>query len=198
MTFSPAYDRAVAEATAHHETSKTYSGNLFQPHAGYIKGLISRLKIATILDLGCGKGKQYEWVSPGDDDSGVPAGQTIEQFWGIKVAKHDPAWAPYAAEPEGRFDLVIQTHVMGCIPLEDVPAYKLRLYRFALKAVYLAEKLAPPKKVIYSQPETLARFFTHEEYADLMAPRGRHGLEVWLATSTPPDKTITRTQLRCR
>lgn len=148
--FSPEYHRALSEATAHHASSKTYSGKFLRPHAPFIKEVIDRLGCASILDYGCGKGAQYSWVSHGADAS-IPEGMTIEEFWGVPVTKYDPAYPPFAAEPVGKFDLVICTHTLGAIPRSDLPTVIDRLHSLAAKALYIAEKIGPVKKQVYSQ-----------------------------------------------
>lgn len=154
---SAAYDRALAEATAHHASSKTYSGKFLRPHKPFLVELIQRLGVTSILDYGCGKGAQYEWVDPAD-------GKTLEQSFGCTVSKYDPAWPPFAAEPTGQFDLVICTHVLGTIPIVDQTWLFGRLFGFATKAVYIAEKVGPVKKKVFSDPTVMPHDFTPERW----------------------------------
>lgn len=137
---SRAYAKALEESKRNHAESKTFSGKLLRPHAPFIKEIIDRLGCKSVLDYGCGKGAQYTWVSHGEGAS-IPAGMTIEQFWGVPVTKYDPAWPPFAKEPGSRFDLVICTHTLGAIPVGDRPWVVERLYSLARRAVYVAEKL---------------------------------------------------------
>lgn len=193
---SKAYHAAIQEATQHHLRSKTYSGLFLRPHAARIKEIIDRLKIRSILDYGCGKGRQYEWVSH-DDATGTPKGYTLEQFWGVTVRRYDPCWPPFAEAPEGRFDLVLCTHVLGSIPAPDFQAVKWNIYRYALKAVYFAEKLGPIGKKVFTAPEGMATArFSHGEYAAALCPTGRRDLEVWLCTRSQSNAVLTREQLR--
>lgn len=140
---SAAYHRAIAEATVHHAASKTYSGKLMRPHKPALTEIVNRLGIESALDYGCGKAAQYEWVDHVD-------GKRLEQIWGFPVTKYDPACLPFAAEPVGKFDLVICTHVLGSIPLEDMDWALARIIGFANKAVYFAEKIGPVKKTALS------------------------------------------------
>lgn len=142
---SQAYFRALEEAKAHHASNKTYSGKFLRPHKKVLTPLIMRLGIESALDYGCGKSKQYEWVDPED-------GRTLEQSWGFEVTKFDPAWPPFAAEPAGKYDLVICTHVLGSIPIIDLPWALTRILGFATKAAFFAEKLGPVKKTALSDP----------------------------------------------
>lgn len=146
---SIAYQRAIAAAQLHHASNKTYSGKFLRPHAPRIKNIIDNLGITSILDYGCGKGRQYEWISPGGDAS-IPAGETIESFWKIPVRKFDPAWPPFAVEPIGeQFDLVILTHVIGSVPLDDLQSFLAHVGSYAQKALYIAEKVGPAKKRVF-------------------------------------------------
>lgn len=143
---SKLYDKAVADAAAHHANSKTYSGKFLRPHKPYLSAMIADLEIRSALDYGCGKGEQYNWVDPED-------GKTLEQAWGFEVAKFDPCWPPFAAEPVGNFDLVICTHVLGSIPIKDLSWVVERMLTLATKAVYIAEKIGPIKKAVHGDRE---------------------------------------------
>ena len=137
---SPAYHAAL-EASKQVHKGKQFTGKFLRPHAPFIKEIIDRLGCKTVLDYGCGKGQQYEWVIPS-------TGQTIEQFWGVTVTKYDPAYQPFAKEPEGKFDLVICTQVLGAIPVSDIPWVVDRLYALANKAIYVSERLGDARKVL--------------------------------------------------
>lgn len=177
--FTPEYYRALAEATTHHAASKTYSGKFLRPHAPFIKEIIDRLGCKSVLDYGCGKGAQYSWVSHGEDAS-IPKGMTIEEYWGVPVAKFDPAYPPFAAEPVGPYDLVLCTHTLGAIPRSDLSMVIGRLYALATKAVYAAEKIGPVKKKVYSQ----------EILRPLGYQRGHWEREL-RAVAIPPDLEVT-------
>ena len=137
---SPAY-LAALEASKEIHKGKQFTGKFLRPHAPFIKEIIDRLGCKTILDYGCGKGQQYEWVMPN-------AGTTIEQYWGVTVTKYDPAYKPFANEPVGKFDLVICTQVLGAIPVSDLEWVIDRLYSLAGKAIYVSERLGEARKVL--------------------------------------------------
>ena len=69
---------AALEASKQVHKGKQFTGKFLRPHAPFIKEIIDRLGCKTVLDYGCGKGQQYEWIIPS-------TGQTIEQFWGVTV-----------------------------------------------------------------------------------------------------------------
>jgi hypothetical protein len=168
MPPSNAYFAALEDSKRIHE-GKSFTGKFLRPHAIFIKEIIDRLGCKTVLDYGCGKGQQYEWVIPS-------TGQTIEQFWGVPVTKYDPAYPPFVKEPEGKFDLVICTQTLRTIPLEDRGWVIDRLYSHAAKALYISERLGFARK---SSGEAGAAW----ERADWIAAIARDSrLEVILAT----------------
>lgn len=175
------YLKALAEAKTHHESSKTYSGKFLRPHAPFIKEIIDRLGCRSVLDYGCGKGRQYEW-RPENDAGSIPKGQSIEEFWGVPVTKYDPAWEPFSKRPAGRFDLVICTHTIGSIPIPDLWWVTLEIQRYAVQAVYYAEKLGEVGKQVYSDPGVMPRGWSRDRWAEVLKPKGRPMLEVWFAT----------------
>lgn len=142
---SAEYLAAIEEGKRHHASSKTYSGSLLRPHKPFLTEMVGRLSVESILDVGAGKGKQYRWVDPVD-------GKTLEQAWGVPVRKYDPCWPPYSEEPEGQFDLVLCTHTVSLIPEADLSWFMARLFRFATKGVFIAEKIGERKKAEVSDP----------------------------------------------
>lgn len=177
--------------------SKTYSGLLLRPHAAAIGALIREHGCRSVLDVGCGKGEQYRWVSPGPPHSAVPSGLTLEQFWGVEVTKYDPAVPAYVAEPRGTFDAVLCTHVLGSVPTVDLPWFIDRLYGWASRVVYVAEKLGPVKKRVLDDVPGLPRGYQRADWLRVLdRPAGR-GLHVVLSTTGDESGTI-REQVRIR
>lgn len=132
-----------------HKRKKLYSGKFIRFYVQNIKQLIDELGCKTMLDYGCGKGMQ--WVTPFDPklrgfieegEGGIP----LEKFLGVKVTKYDPGVAEFSKEPEGKFDLVICTQVLGAIPARDIPWVVARMFSFAKKAVYVGEAGGATKK----------------------------------------------------
>jgi SAM-dependent methyltransferase len=150
---SKAYDEALQDSIRHHQTSKTFSGSLAFHHAEAIKDVINAVGATTVLDYGCGKGIQYE----GED--------SLETLWGVPVTKYDPAIERFAREPDGSFDLVICTHSLGCVPVDDMPAIIDRVYRRATKAVYVGELIGSVKKKVFRHPERFAYGWAAADWA---------------------------------
>ena len=174
MKPSPAYHAAL-EASKHVHKGKQFTGKFLRPHAPFIKEIIDRLGCKTVLDYGCGKGQQYEWVIPS-------TGQTIEQFWGVTVTKYDPAYLPFAKEPEGKFDIVLCTQVLGAIPFVDRQWVVNRLYSFATKAIYISERLGAARKVLGDNSLRGADWSAAEWQFGVLPESGEAPVEVTLAT----------------
>lgn len=164
VQLSKAHDEAVREGARHHKSSKTYSGSLMRPHVPYLLNMVARHRCKSALDYGCGKGTQYQWRDP------FSGHRTVEERFGFEVFKYDPCWPPFAAEPEGRYDLVICTHTLALIPLQDLDAVIQRLFGFANKAVFIAEKIGDRKKGEVDDPTKRAIGWTAEQWLDRLAP----------------------------
>ena len=109
-----------------HENQNVYNGSALILHAQSIKDIIEMLNVKTILDYGCGKGKQYSKEKIHE-----------EYFKGIQPAMYDPAVDQFSDLPKGKFDLVICTDVLEHIPEEDLNDFLQELYSKADTAVYL-------------------------------------------------------------
>lgn len=165
---SEAYRRALKEAQRHHAAAKTYSGRFLRSHKPALTELIRAEGIESCLDYGCGKGEQYRWVDPSD-------GKTLEEAWGFEVAKFDPAWPPYADEPEGQFDLVLCTHTLGSIPIKDHDWVIPRLIGHARKVLYVAEKIGPIKKGVHGAREGMVQGWSRLAWATALIRHAQPG-----------------------
>lgn len=141
-----AYYRALDRTQRHHahKQGKTFSGRFtWKQHRDRIKELIDRFGAKTMLDYGCGWGKQYL-------ERDAETGQSLAEMWGIDPFKYDPGVPHFAKAPKGKFDIVICVQVLGSIPTADLPAIIDRLYAHANKAVYVAERVGQqPHKAIF-------------------------------------------------
>jgi hypothetical protein len=160
---SDKYFQALSLTQRHHDSqSKTFSGQFTWKNRHVIKEIIDRFDVKSILDYGCGRGKQYY-------ENNNEFGQTLEQYWGIVTTKYDPGVRRFSQEPRGKFDLVICVQVLGSIPRGDIPWVVDRLYNFANKAIFVAERLGTPRKQIYAtMAEDMPHGITKEEWIDLL------------------------------
>lgn len=177
------YNLALEASKKIHE-GKQFTGKFLRPHAIFIKEIIDRLEVKSILDFGCGKGQQYEWIIPATN-------QTIEDFWGVKVTRYDPAYPPFAAEPEGTFDLVICTQVLGAIPITDHPWVIDRLYAFANKALYVSERLGDARKIV-GNPNLRAFDYTPQQWLTALTRSKPIEVTVAFRNINPDGQKITK------
>lgn len=180
--FSDAYYKALEDSKKHHQTSKTFSGKFLLKHADPIKEIIEQYGVKTILDYGCGKGMQY-WMPLPDD-------RTLEEYWGIEVTKFDPAWPEFSKEPTGVFDLVLCTHVLGTIPIPDLPQFVQRLFSYTARngILYVAERIGLPKKDWTDASTQCPIGWTAMQWIDLITPLRPGGRKVFLTVAYPrPD-----------
>ena len=102
-------DDLIAQYRQMHDSSPDmFAGLSLMPHIHRIKRLIDQTGAKTILDYGCGKGKQYERpITVGKETF-----DNLEAFWGVEVFKYDPGYEPFSHFPGGTFDGVICTDVL--------------------------------------------------------------------------------------
>ena len=189
LKLSKEYFIGVEEGRRHHASNKTYSGKLLRPHKPFLTEMVERLGAQSALDYGAGKGDQWTWVDPAD-------GKTIEQVWGFPVAKYDPCWPPFAAEPEGTYDLVICTHTLALIPVVDLPKIMARLYAFANKGVFIAEKIGERKKGEVADPKKRAINWTARDWLGWVGGLaiGRPKIETVLSTREQTARGVITTR----
>jgi len=137
------YDEALEATKKFHTSQKRFSGRFLLRYTPEIKLLIKKYGCKTMLDYGCGKGIQYEQPI---DETGV----MMEDYLGVKVSKYDPGWSAFAAEPQGKYDIVVCTQVLGSIPVCDLDWVINRIYSFAKKVVFIGEKIAPCRKTLHA------------------------------------------------
>jgi len=182
---SPAYQAALEQSIAHQRGAKTWSGGLMFRHAHRIHEIIKKYEVKSILDYGCGKGRQYFRKLEGHDNL------TVEELWGIQPFKYDPAvpsdfkrpeevplsWAPSQVLPPNKtWDLVIVTHVLGSIPLVDLRDWVIpEIYSRANKVIFVTENLNDPKKdeaIFAGEVADKPRRWTEQQWWELLNPEG--------------------------
>lgn len=94
-------------------------GRSIRSHVDEIADLVRRTKALSLLDYGCGQGKQY-------------ALKGVHEAWGgLMPTLYDPAVRQFRHKPRGRFDGVICTDVLEHVPEDELPAVMGDLSRYA-------------------------------------------------------------------
>lgn len=169
---SKAYWGALEMAKNHHITSKTFSGKFLKRYLVELGAIIKEYRCHTVLDLGCGKASIYKELD-------------LEKEWGVTVTKYDPAVPEFEKEPEGKFDLVICTHVLGSIPIVDLGWFIDRMYGFANRAVYVAERVSHGRKDWCDITESCPVGWTAVRWLDELSPRRPEGIDLLFTVVYP-------------
>jgi len=152
---SPRYRRLVEQYQLMHTQGEirlgippeqTFPGQSLPPQAPHIKRMIKASGARTLLDYGCGKGRQYWPHRIRDEQEGIEY-PDIKSFWGISdVRCYDPGYAPFTELPTGTYDGVICTDVLEHCPEEDVPWIIAELFHYAEKFLYANVACFPARK----------------------------------------------------
>lgn len=175
MTFSKDFDIALRQTQKFHTKEKGFSGRFMIRYIEDIRQIAQAHNAKSILDYGCGRGAQY--AEPLEIDGRLIK---IEDYLGVHdITKYDPGYPPFAREPNGRFDLVICTQVLGSIPIGDLPAVLDRIFSYAIRAVYVGEVLNDaPRKTLHHALASAGKMphaWSREQWADqVRAAASRH------------------------
>ncbi len=125
--FSETYKKSVEEGALFHATHKTWSGKGTLQYKEYLKFLIEKYDIKTVLDFGCGKGIQYSIYN-------------LDKELGITVTQYDPCIHGLEAWPTEQFDMVIALDCIGRINVNDLNWLYETFSLWATKCVFTASQ----------------------------------------------------------
>jgi hypothetical protein len=160
--------------------SSSWAGTDCKNYHNQIRVLMDKYAAKTVLDYGCGKGRQYQnLVSYGMPHDKVTEPMTFQtRINADSVYKFDPCVKEFEIEPVGQtFDTVICTQVLGSIPDVDIPWLRDKLMNYATKFVFIGlHKLDKPvksKKRMYdpnwiTYPRTIEWY--QEQFANWTGP----------------------------
>ena len=115
-----------------------YTGDMLFPNLEYIVKLIELTEAKSLLDFGCGKGKQYSgWGE-----------LTAHITLGMMPALYDPGVKEFEEIPEGKFDGVYSTDVMEHIPKDELSDALEIIFSKASKFVFLAICTQPAMQLL--------------------------------------------------
>lgn len=127
------------------DPAKTFDGHSLRKHVEQIGELVKATGAETILDYGSGKALYYDRL-PGEPADGRI--RTLAAWGNPRITCYDPAYPPFADEPEGAFDGVISTDVLEHIPEDDVPWVLHELFSRAKRFVYAVAACYPARKTL--------------------------------------------------
>ncbi len=152
------YLQSVEIGKRFQKENSSWGGDDCKNYHNQIRVLMDKYCASTVLDYGCGKGRQYENLVP----YGLPNDKITEPMTfqtrinATTVYKYDPCVEGYDIEPFGQtFDAVICTQVLGSIPDADIEWIKNKLMKYATKFVFIGlhnpYKPLKAKKRMYDQ-----------------------------------------------
>jgi len=121
----------IEQYKEYHKDYTKYPGDNLAPQLHHILELIQITQSTTLLDYGCGKGKQWT-------NNVLPVTPTL----------YDPAVPEHENKPTGTFQGVISTDVMEHIPEEQIPQVFQEISQYATRFVFLAIATDPAIAVL--------------------------------------------------
>lgn len=164
---SPAYADALAVSARLHKMRNKFNGRYLFRYLEPLAFVVHKVGAATMLDYGCGKGTQYP--------------ECAERL-GVTATLYDPAWAPFAQEPAGTFDIVIATQVLGAVPALDHSYVLARMYDRASKAIFVAERIRASSRKGRFYRGLVPEGWTADHWlADIAAPPRADGVRLFFS-----------------
>jgi hypothetical protein len=139
----------------YHKDESKYPGNSFHPHASKIAALIETYDAKTVLDYGCGKGRQYSQ-------------EKLHNLWGFMPALYDPAVMAFNKLPTETFDGIYSTDVMEHIPLSVIPEVFDWIFNHANRFVYFNISTKPAIAVLPNGENAHCTVLTIDQWEDLV------------------------------
>ena len=120
----------------HQQNPNMFPGASIRHHIQPIGDIIKDKKAETILDYGCGQGKQYtEWK--------------VHEQWGVDMpVLYDPAVEKYENKPDGIFDGVVCTDVLEHIPRQIIENVLVEIFSYSKKFSYLVIAMFPAGEIL--------------------------------------------------
>lgn len=110
-----------------------FPGYSIRQYVDDIDALVRKTGAKTILDYGCGKGRQY-------------ADLKLHEFWKVAPTLYDPAVFP--EKPEGTFHGVVCTDVLEHVPEEDLEEVLREIFAYAERFAFLSICTRKAKKTL--------------------------------------------------
>lgn len=131
-----------------HDEKKFSGGIGCYRHRHELRQLIRDTNAKTVLDFGCGAGRQFQDADPQALFSKLGIFCTSwKEALGVEIiAGYDPAVQQYSNPPKGKFDIVFSTDVLEHCSEEDLSWIVGDIFSYALKAVFLTVAIVPAKK----------------------------------------------------
>lgn len=153
----------------HKRYPNCFSGYSIKPHVDDIAALIRDYGATRLLDYGSGKGMQYL------------VARVHEQWGGLLPVCYDLGIKQLSKKPQGKFDGIICTDVMGYIQGDDVPGVLADIFGYADQAAWVFFFIAccpAENKYLPNGRDVQLTAEPPEWWSEQLAPFNRTGLMV--------------------
>lgn len=134
----------ISEYTKAHRHYKRFRGGLHDVYVAELFKLVSTHRLASILDYGSGKGRQYTW------SDGATTALRQHEDWGVTPVCYDPGVPELAIKPSCVFDAVICTDVAEHIPESCMDWFLTDVLSYATKFAFMGIGCDPSGKSLPS------------------------------------------------
>lgn len=148
-----------------------FPGWSIRAYASQIGGLVRRTRAQTLLDYGCGEGKQYSV-------------EGVHHGWGVMPHLYEPARPEFALRPDGVFDGVICTDVLEHVPEAEVENVCRELGLYARRFLFVSICNRPAKRILPDGRNCHVTLMPRDRWQQLLQPHCLPGCEL-VVVETP-------------
>lgn len=163
-------EELVKQYEIYHKDRDTRDCEIKWHHVDMIYALNKKLKLNSVLDYGCGHGKQWT-------ERKFHKKMKIPEY-----ALYDIAYPDWTEMPEGKYDLVISTDVLEHIPVGELLDEALEnIFSKANKAVFLKIGTTPARKVLANGQNAHCTIKSEDEWRSVLEPLAeKYNVYMWL------------------
>jgi len=149
---------------------KVFPGDQLKNYASYIKDLVARHKVSTILDYGAGKGLQYSDNRVTDNATGQTY-SSMKEYWGVEsIECFDPGVeASGAVLQDNHYGGVISTDVLEHCYIDDVPWIVEEMFSLAEAFVFVNIACYPAMTILPNGENAHITIRNHDWWSGLFA-----------------------------
>lgn len=115
------------------KSSQTYNGQMTIAYAKFIKNIIKKNNLNSLLEYGCGKAIFYEKEFKVKNENFPP----LKKYWGVDIKLFDPAVKEFRIMPSSMCDITICIDVLEHIPEEDIDWVLEKIMTLSKKFIFL-------------------------------------------------------------
>lgn len=115
------------------ESLQTYNSQMIINYVKFIKNIIKKNNLNSLLEYGCGKAIFYENEFKVTNENFPP----LKNYWGVEIKLFDPAVKKFSIMPSNKCDITICIDVLEHIPEEDINWVLEKIMTLSKKFIFL-------------------------------------------------------------